>query len=120
MLPSRHRLLSGQPGQRILLGIGVILLGCAVLVDNLQLFQLPMLRSFWPLGLVLLGLGRFIAPTHAGNGVFGTALILVGLLLTARNLGLTEFALIDWWPVFIILAGVSILVRGLFPGDGGR
>lgn len=102
-------------GRRILFGLGVIGVGVLALLDNLQVFGLPLLRTFWPLALVLLGLARLIWPRHAGSWLFGTALIAVGALLTAQNLGYTRLELRDWWPVLVILAGLSILLRGLLP-----
>ncbi|PTT93232.1 hypothetical protein DBR42_00340 [Pelomonas sp. HMWF004] len=107
-----------QAGQRILFGIGVMGVGVLALLDNLQLFSLPLLRNFWPLGLVLLGIARLAYPRHAGSWLFGTGLIVAGLLLTARNLGFADLDLRAWWPVLVIGAGLSIVLRGAFPQQG--
>lgn len=116
MRPDRFRRHVHQhPGHRILFGLGVIGIGALALLDNLQVFGLPLLRTFWPLALVLLGLARLVWPRHAGSWLFGTALIAIGGLLTAQNLGYTRLELRDWWPVLVILAGLSILLRGVFP-----
>lgn len=108
----------------ITLGLGVIGIGTLALLDNLDVFGLPMLRTFWPLALVLLGLSHLLLPRHRGSWLVGLALVAVGSVMTAHNLDLIHFRLRDWWPVLIILAGVSILSRGLFPqrpaqGDAG-
>ena len=113
----RHRL-QRHPGHRMLFGLGVIGIGVLALLDNLHVFGQPLLRTFWPLALVLFGLARLIWPRHAGSWLFGTALIVVGGVLTAQNLGYTHFELRDWWPVLVILAGLSILLRGAFPRHG--
>ncbi len=110
----RHRH-AHHPGHRILFGLGVIGVGVLALLDNLHVFGLPLLRTFWPLALVLFGLARLVWPRHAGSWLFGTALIVVGGVLTAQNLGYTAFELRDWWPVLVILVGLSILLRGVFP-----
>jgi hypothetical protein len=104
----------GHPAHRILLGLGVMALGGAALIDNLNYFHTSLVRTFWPLALVLFGIGRLISPGQLGR-MLGVALVLAGVLLTARNLGFTDFSLLDWWPVFIILAGLGILLRGIFP-----
>jgi len=104
-----------RPGQRILFGLAVIGIGALALLDNLHVFGLPLLRTFWPLALVLFGLARLAWPRHAGSWLFGTALIVIGGVLTAQNLGYAHFDLRDWWPVLVILAGLSILLRGIFP-----
>lgn len=102
-------------GHRILFGLTVIGIGTLALLDNLRLFDLALLRTFWPVALVVWGLARLAWPQHRGSGLFGLILIGVGLALTAQNLGYLHLSWREWWPVFIILAGVSILLRGLRP-----
>jgi predicted membrane protein len=109
----RHR--HHHPARLVIFGLGVIGIGTLALLDNLNAFGMPLLRTFWPLALVLFGLSRIAWPRHAGNWLFGIALVLIGSVMTAQNLGLVSIRLRDWWPVFIILAGASILLRGLFP-----
>ncbi|MBW8845109.1 MAG: hypothetical protein JF607_09075 [Burkholderiales bacterium] len=111
----RRQRLRRHPAHRLFFGLGVIGIGVLALLDNLHVFGQPLLRTFWPLALVLFGLARLIWPRHAGSWLFGTALIVVGGVLTAQNLGYTHFELRDWWPVLVILAGLSILLRGAFP-----
>ena len=57
---------------------------------------------------------------RSGNSriVFGLAVVAVGVLLTLDNLGLFDFGKIwDYWPVILILIGISKLVSGrLGPG----
>jgi hypothetical protein len=110
----RHRH-SHHPAHRVIFGLGVIGIGTLALLDNLNTFGIPLLRTFWPLALVLFGLSRIVWPRHAGSWLFGLALVVVGGVMTAQNLDLVSIRLRDWWPVFIILAGASILLRGLFP-----
>jgi predicted membrane protein len=107
---------SPQGGHRVLLGLAVIAFGVLALLDNLRLFDMALLRTFWPLGLVLWGLSRLAWPTRHGSGAFGAILVGVGLVLTIENLGFMRFHWHDWWPVFVILAGLSILMRGAWPG----
>ncbi|WP_457325673.1 LiaI-LiaF-like domain-containing protein [Roseateles sp. P5_E11] len=104
-----------HPAHRVVFGLGVIGIGTLALLDNLHVFGMPLLRTFWPLALVLFGLSRIVWPRHAGNWLFGIALVIVGAVMTAQNLDLVSIRLRDWWPVFIILAGLSILARGMFP-----
>ncbi|NCT82116.1 MAG: cell wall-active antibiotics response protein [Comamonadaceae bacterium] len=108
-----HR--SHHAGSRIVFGLGVIGFGVLALLDNLNVFGLPLLRTFWPLVFVLLGLARLARPCHVGSALFALGLMLLGGLLTARNLGYVDFSPRNWWPVLIILVGLSVLARGLFP-----
>lgn len=104
-----------HPGHRIVFGLVVIGIGLLALLDNLGTFGLPLLRTFWPLTLVLWGLSRIVIRRDAGNVLFGSALVAVGGLMTAQNLGAVHFQLRDWWPVLVMLVGLSILLRGVFP-----
>lgn len=99
-------------------GLAVVGVGVLALLDNLHLFDIALLRTFWPLGLVLWGLGRLAWPRQSGSGLFGVIAIGAGLVLTAQNLGYMHFHWRDWWPVLIIVVGLSILMRAFFPRPG--
>lgn len=104
--------------RRAVFGLCVIGVGTLALLDNLRLFDMALLRTFWPLVFVVLGLSRLVWSRHPAGRVFGAVLVGVGTLMTAHNLGHGSFDLRHWWPVFIILGGAAILLRGLFPGRG--
>jgi len=102
-------------GHRILFGLAVVGIGVLALLDNLRVFDVELLKTFWPLGLVLWGLGRLIWRAQAGSAMVGVLAIGAGLVLTAENLDYLRFDWQDWWPLLIIGAGVSILMRGFSP-----
>jgi predicted membrane protein len=101
--------------RRALFGLSIIGIGALALLDNLHVFDIALLRTFWPLAFVIWGIARLGWPHHPGSRWFGLVLIVVGALMTAHNLGHAEFDLRQWWPVFIILAGASIALRGNRP-----
>lgn len=109
-----HRL-QRHAARRITFGLGVIGIGTLALLDNLGAFGMPLLRTFWPLVLVLFGVSHLVSPRHSGSWLVGAVLVIVGGVMTAHNLDLLHFRPRDWWPLLIILVGVSILMRGLFP-----
>lgn len=98
-----------------LFGLAVIGVGTLALLDNLQLFDIRLLRTFWPLVFVFFGVARLVWPPHMASRLFGLILIAVGALMTAHNLGQVSVNLRQWWPMFIILAGVAIALRAFFP-----
>lgn len=109
-LQLRHENQGSHPGSRVLFGLAVLAVGTAALLNQLHLIELPPLHLLWPLALVLAGLGRLASGS---NGWVGALLVAAGGALTARNLGLADFSLRDAWPVFVIAAGVALVLRGL-------
>lgn len=106
--------------RRSLFGLSIAAIGTLALLDNLHVFGTPLLRTYWPLVFVVFGVARLAWPPHLASRLFGLVLIAVGALMTARNLGHVDVDLRQWWPVFIILAGLSVVLRGLFPGLRSR
>ncbi|MDY0745803.1 DUF5668 domain-containing protein [Paucibacter sp. R3-3] len=99
-----HRQLS-----RLVIGLFIIGVGLVALLDNARLFDAGVLRPYWPMVLVVLGVVRLFS----WRSFFGSAaLIFVGLLLTAQNLGYLYLHWRDWWPVLLIIGGASMLLRG--------
>jgi len=107
----RHRV------RRALFGLSVIGIGALALLDNLHVFDIALLHTFWPLVFVVWGVARLVWPRHyLASRFFGVVLIAAGALMTAHNLGHVNVELRQWWPVLVILAGVAIALRGFFPG----
>ena len=115
---------AGHRARRALVGLSIVGIGTLALLDNLHLFDTALLRTYWPLVLVVWGVARLVWPHphgRMGSRLFGVALVAAGALMVAHNLGHMDVSLRQWWPVFIILAGVSIALRGVVPGwHGGR
>ena len=110
----RHR------ARRALLGLSVVGIGTLALLDNLHVADMPLLRTFWPLVFVIWGIGRLVWRQHLSGRLFGVVLIVVGALMTAHNLGHVALDLRHWWPVFVILAGIAIVLRGVWPRSHPR
>ena len=108
-----------QRARHALFGLSAIGLGTLALLDNLHVFGIPLLRTYWPLVFVPWGLFPLLWPRHPGSRVIGVLLILVGALMTAHNLGYADLSLRKWWPVYLILAGVAIVIQGLFSRSRG-
>ncbi len=111
---TRHR------ARRALIGVSVIGLGTLALLDNLHMFGGQLLSTYWPLVFVVWGLSRLLWSWHPGGRVFGVVLILLGGLMTAQGVMHERLSLHRWWPVFIILVGAAIALRGLFPRSHRR
>ena len=106
--------------RRALVGLSAIALGGLALLDNLHVGGGALLNTYWPLVFVVWGVAALVWPNRSGSRVSGIVLIVVGALLTAHNVGYADFSINVWWPLFVILAGVTIVLRGLLPGSHGR
>ena len=105
----------GQPQRRAVFGLIVIAFGVLALLDKLDLFDIHRLQAYWPMVLVAVGASRLAWPRGALSAFFGVVLIVVGGVLTLNNLGYLTVHLRDWWPVLVILAGLSIVTRSFSP-----
>lgn len=97
------------------LGLVVIALGVLILLGNLGIAEISvrgLIRNYWPLVLVILGL-RFLQQKNGSGYLSGGIIILLGLLLQGKKLGLLDFDVsLLWkafWPAILILLGISIL-----------
>ena len=92
---------------RLVIGIGLVLLGLAFILRNLTAgAPYPALR-IWPLLLLLLAVGGFI---RRGWHAFGAHLLLMAALaLELKALGQTQL-LARWWPLALIWLGAAKLV----------
>jgi predicted membrane protein len=96
-------------------GLAVIGIGVLALLDRMNAFGLPLLRTFWPLALVVVGIGRLTTARHPAHGLFGAALIAAGTALVAHKLGWIHIHPGDWWPVIVIVVGAAIVLKGVWP-----
>jgi predicted membrane protein len=98
---------------RLILGIFIVAVGALALIDNLGIFDTHQLLSFWPTIFIILGVLRISKSRTISGFFYGGVLLAVGLGLTLENLG---YVVIRWgqlWPVFIILAGIAYILKGL-------
>jgi hypothetical protein len=102
MDPKQHK--------QVTTGIVLILIGMVFLFKQLNLISGLDIGRLWPIVLIVIGLGRLGTPDSKGRrGRQGHALIMVGtifLLDTFRVLRLQ-----DSWPLFIVAAGVGMLLN---------
>ena len=108
-----HRRNSRCRGSGIVLGVGVILLGVVLLLDQVPGIHgsplLEFLKHLWPLILVAMGAVRVRERNRPAHG---WVLITVGLILLANTLGHGHFAALAW-PCILLAAGIFIILRTL-------
>jgi predicted membrane protein len=97
-------------GTQFFIGLLVIFLGIVFTLDNLNVIYAHDILRFWPVFLVLYGLAKLASPAQHGK-VFGLIVFLFGIGLLLHSFGVIEFRMRDWWPLILIVFGVSMLMK---------
>ena len=104
----RHKRVSAAVFGTILIALGVLFL-----LDNLGMYEAEDLQDYWPLLLIGLGLPGLIAPRDAGDAPWGVALMGAGTFFLLRNLDIIDWRFRDIWPAFLVLAGVTLIIKSV-------
>jgi predicted membrane protein len=110
--------MNGQ--NRIVLGAVIIILGVLSLVDSMHIFESFSVLTFWPTVFIVIGLLKLFQTRSRGGLVIGCFLIGIGVFITLEHMGLFYFRVHDWWPLFLIGAGVLVLTKGSRQNDFHR
>jgi hypothetical protein len=97
---------------RVLLGTVIIVFGMLALVDNLHLFGMDNIISFWPSVFIVAGILKLGQTGTRGGQVFGAMLIAAGVMLTLGHIGLIYFNIHDFWPLILIGVGLLVISKG--------
>ena len=94
-------------------GIAVISIGVILLLNQFGIFPVDVALRFWPVVLVVVGLVKALTGNDRGERVFGGILILGGTILQLNSMGITHITWSQAWPLFIIIAGVMLIIHSL-------
>lgn len=103
---------AGIPSSRLVLGTVAIILGILFTLDNLGTIEVGHYLNFWPVALIALGMAVFLESSQTPGYFAGGTLMLAGTLLLLNSFGVIHFRLHDWWPLLLVLLGISIIWRG--------
>ncbi len=98
----------------------LLILGTALLLNNLDVFYLGQVWRYWPLLLVLFGIGKLImaeTPRQRGGGVW---LIFLGAWFYISIFKVFGFGFHDSWPILLVGVGVSMVVKSLYQNSLDR
>src|SRR5262249_58753156 len=91
-------------------------------LDSFGVLDAGNLLDYWPLFLILPGLGHLFWPRKHGDRFWGAILTAIGTLLLLRNLNVFWISFHHVWPIVLVLLGVFLLWRakGPRPGQPGQ
>ncbi len=99
---------------RIVIGLVVVAAGVILLLESLEFGIDVHIWDYWPILVILLGLGKILQPKEFRQIFWGVLLIGIGALFQLNNLGIIDFWFDDLWPIIIILVGIAILKGSRF------
>lgn len=102
---------------KLVLGIGVVLVGIVLTLDQFHLVRAENILSYWPVLLIAVGLAK-IRIFRFWESFFGSALVVVGTLYLLDTLDLLTFSIGKLWPVVLVIIGGRIAAGALHRWPG--
>ncbi len=91
-----------------MIGIVLIVLGAAFILMNLGFIEHIPLSRFWPVILIMIGLGKLIQSDNGKGRWDGIWLLLLGVWFQLVTLRLFGFTYRNSWPLVLIVWGVYL------------
>lgn len=100
---------------RLVIGLLVVAAGVVLLLGNMKVIADVDVLDYWPVILIVIGIGKLLQPGLDGyHRVFwGIILTAVGILFLLNNLHYLHFWFDDLWPILIIVIGFEMIRGGL-------
>lgn len=102
---------NANPQQRLLLGAFIVIVGALALVDNLRIFNTRDILQFWPTVFIVFGALKLSQANSRSGYLIGGGLVVAGTIITLNRLGIINFHMRDWWPLFLIGAGLVVIFK---------
>lgn len=102
---------SSNPQQRLIIGAFILIIGVLALADNLNFFSAHDIIRFWPTVFIVVGALKLSNTRTRSGTMIGGGLVLLGIAMTLNYLGMISFRIRDWWPLFIIMAGLAMIFK---------
>ncbi len=102
-----------------IIGIGVLAVGAILLLDNFGLADVEGMFAYWPVLLILVGVSHFVRPAGSRRYLAGVIFITAGAAILLTNLGYLSFDIWDLWPVVLVIAGLSLILKPFRRGSVG-
>lgn len=103
---------------KLIIGFAIILIGVLALLANLGFDTDIGIWDYWPVILILVGLGIIFQPAEYRNAFTGTVFVVIGILFLLDNFYIIDFGFNLLWPVLLILVGTAIVRHGVGRGGG--
>ncbi|MBB3221757.1 LiaF transmembrane domain-containing protein [Pseudoduganella umbonata] len=100
-----------NPAAQIVVGLAVIAAGLLFLLDNLGWLELDMSVQFWPIVLIVAGVLKIMGARSTNGNIIGGALLLFGVVLLLKGIGLLAVGWNVLAPLVMIGVGIFVVAR---------
>ncbi len=102
---------SRSSNRHFVVGVLILVVGVVLLFGQIGLLDPDRIFMFWPLILIYFGVNRLTRHGGTTGWFWGGFLILLGISLQLQELGLSHVHVVVIWPVFLICAGILLILR---------
>ncbi len=111
----------GHRISRIIGGMLLLLVGGLLVLQNLGVVRdVGRVWDYWPLLLVWVGLSRMLGPRREHHFASGAVIAALGVFLQLDRLDILWLRLHDFWPLFLVVAGIALIADSLAARRAGR
>jgi LiaF transmembrane domain len=98
---------------QVVIGLLIVAWGLTLTAGNVGWIEDTnrLLRWFWPLGLLSVGLVLLLGQRERSGKLFGGLLVLFGLASLADRLDYWIFNPFNWWPLLLVFFGFLLISR---------
>jgi hypothetical protein len=88
-------------------GVGLMLVGVVLLLNELDIIHV----AFWALIFSVFGVVKIVQSSSFAGRLWGFFLLAIGVVIELQHLGYARLRLDRTWPVFVIVAGLILILR---------
>lgn len=96
---------------QVVLGLIIVVIGVLFTLDNMDIIYAHDYLRYWPILIVIYGIAKMAQPRSAQGRFAGLIFTLIGLALLLDKMDFLDFRLWDFWPLIIVLVGLSLIWR---------
>jgi hypothetical protein len=97
---------------RVFIGLIVLTLGVLWTADNLGMLDASRIVRWWPLIALTWGLMHVLGLGARKRVIAGLIWMIVGVVFLLNALDITHVSIFDLWPLFLLVIGGSMVMRG--------
>jgi predicted membrane protein len=96
---------------RIVLGLGIIIIGILFLLGNLDILDPHEYLRLWPALLIVAGIAHLMQSEKGSRRIWGIVLIFVGSAMLLDRLYFIHFNLWNYWPLILVFVGIMMIIK---------